>query len=101
MGVQTFPSTQPYDPSVCAAACIAKSAYNLRHTANTSAARLCVFFDAYIMYKNGDNGIFTCTYYTQPYDPSYATNHGQYDGEGNHYTIGHSFTYSYDGEAWV
>lgn len=35
-----------------------------------------VFFDAYIMYKNGDNGISTCTYYMQQYGPSYATNHG-------------------------
>jgi hypothetical protein len=96
MGVQTFPSTQPYDPSVCAAACQQKSAYNLRHTVPQSAARICVFFDAYILYENGVNGVFTCTYYTASYGPAYATNGGQYDGHGNHFTIGHSYTYSLD-----
>lgn len=96
MGVQTFPMTQPYDPSVCATACEQKSAYNLRHTTPQSDARICVFFDAYILYKNGANGVFTCTYYTAIYGPPQATNFGQYDGSGNHFTIGHSYIYSLD-----
>jgi hypothetical protein len=98
MGVQTFPMTQPYDPSVCATACIAKSAYNLRHTVPSSAARICVFFDAYILYENGINGVFTCTYYTESWGLPYATNVGQYDAQHDHFTIAHSYTYTLDGE---
>lgn len=30
MGVQTFPQSQPYDPSVCAAACNQKSAFDIK-----------------------------------------------------------------------
>lgn len=72
-----------------------KSAYNTRHAvAGGVAPRLCVFFDAYVLYKNGANGVFTCTYYTEGYEASYATNVGQYDGSGNHYTIGHSYAYT-------
>jgi hypothetical protein len=97
MGVQTFAQTQPYDPSVCAAACLAKSAYNTRHASPGVPPRLCVFFDAYILYKNGANGVFTCTYYIQSYGPIYATNFGQYDSEGDHYTIANSYTYTLDG----
>lgn len=94
MGVQSFPMTQPFDPSVCAAACTEKSAYNTRHAAAGTAPRICNFFDAYILYKNGQNGVFTCTYYTQAYGASYATNFGQYNSAGDHFTIGHSYTYT-------
>ncbi|KUJ19895.1 uncharacterized protein LY89DRAFT_682731 [Mollisia scopiformis] len=94
MGVQSFVMTQPFDPSVCAAACTEKSAYNTRHAVAGVAPRLCMFFDAYILYKNGANGVFTCTYYTQAYDKSYATNFGQYNSAGDHFTIGHSYLYS-------
>jgi hypothetical protein len=96
MGVQTFLMSQPYDPSVCATACLQKSAYNLRHTVPASDARICVFFDAYILYKNGQNGVFTCTYYTAVYGPPQATNKGQYNAAGDHFTIGHSYIYSLD-----
>jgi hypothetical protein len=96
MGVQAFLTTQPYDPSVCGLACEEISAYNTRHAATGVAPQLCVFFDAYILYKNGVNGVFTCTYYSESYDPSYATNFGQYDSEGDHYTIAHSYTYTLD-----
>jgi hypothetical protein len=96
MGVQTFPTTQPYDPSVCAAACQQKSDYNTRHATAQSPARLCVFFDAYILYENGLNGVFTCTYYTAVYGPAQATNPGQYNGAGDHFTVSHSYIYSVD-----
>lgn len=96
MGVQTFPMSQPYDPSVCAAACLKKSTYNLAHTVPVSDARLCIFFDAYILYKNGANGVFTCTYYTAVYGPPQATNKGQFNSAGDHFTIGHSYIYSLD-----
>jgi len=94
MGVQTFPQDQPYDPSVCAAACNAKSAYDVQHgLPSMQNPDVCEFFVAYILYENGNNGVFTCTYYTSSWDGSYATNNGQYDGQGNHYTIAHSYGY--------
>jgi hypothetical protein len=90
MRVQTFSQTQPYDPNVCAAACDATNAYALRH----GQTRFCEFFDAYILYKNGINGVFTCTYYTQPYGVAFAKNKGQYNNEGDHYTVGYSVGYT-------
>ena len=78
MGVQTFPQSQPYDPSVCAAACNAKTAFDVEHgLPSTANPDLCEFFVAYILYENGNNGVFTCTYYTSAWDNSYATNNGQ------------------------
>ncbi|TGO68038.1 hypothetical protein BOTNAR_0031g00250 [Botryotinia narcissicola] len=85
MGVEAFPQTQPYDPTVCAAACSSKS--------NPS----CAFFVSFILYENGQNGVFTCTYFTVPYGSDRANEIGQYDAQGNHYTIGHSFGFTVDG----
>ncbi|TGO39945.1 hypothetical protein BHYA_0045g00390 [Botrytis hyacinthi] len=85
MGVEAFPQTQPYDPTVCAAACSTKS--------NPS----CAFFVSFILYENGQNGVFTCTYFTVPYGSDRANEIGQYDAQGNHYTIGHSFGFTVDG----
>ena len=95
MGVQTFPQDQPYDPSVCAAACDAKSAYDTEHgLPSMQNPDVCNFFVAYILYENGNNGVFTCTYYTSSWDASYATNNGQWDGQGNHYTPAYSYGYA-------
>lgn len=55
---------------------------------------------AYILYKDGLNGVFTCTYYTYAWSPSYATNVGQYDSQGHHYTIGYSNGYAKVGAAY-
>jgi len=98
MGVQTFPQSQPYDPSVCAVACNAKTAFDVQQgLPSKENPDRCEFFVAYILYENGNNGVFTCTYYTSSWDSSYATNNGQYDGQGNHYTIGYSHGYAKDG----
>lgn len=92
MGVQTFPQSQPYDPSVCAAACSAKSVYDTKYGLPSMAKPdICNFFVAYVLYKNNANGVFTCTYYTSAWDSTYAQNVGQYDQAGNHYTIGHAY----------
>ncbi|KAB8304902.1 hypothetical protein EYC80_004228 [Monilinia laxa] len=85
MGVEAFSQTQPYDPTVCAAACSSKS--------NPG----CAFFVSYILYENDQNGVFTCTYFTVPYGSDRAIETGQYDNQGNHYTIGHSFGFTVDG----
>ncbi|KAH7330379.1 hypothetical protein BKA65DRAFT_404464 [Rhexocercosporidium sp. MPI-PUGE-AT-0058] len=94
MGSQTFPMTQPYDPAVCAAACQEKSAYNRRHESTPGSARICRFFDAYLLYKNGQNPVFTCAYYTKAYGPEFATNVGQYNPAHDHFTNEHSYTYT-------
>jgi len=52
---------------------------------------------AYILYKNGENGVFTCAYYTIAYGENFAKNVGQYDNSGNHWTIGMSNGYYLDG----
>lgn len=94
MGVQTFPQSQPYDPSVCAAACDKKSAFDIAQGLPSKAnPDICNFFVAYYLYKNGQNGVFTCTYYTASWSSKYVTNFGQYKGQ-DHYTIGYSNAYS-------
>jgi len=82
MGEESYSQAQPYDPSLCAKSC------NSKHNPE------CVFFVAYILYKNGHNGVFTCTYFTVSYGPEQAIEKGQYDAQGNHYTIGHSYGYT-------
>ncbi|KAF2170002.1 hypothetical protein M409DRAFT_51780 [Zasmidium cellare ATCC 36951] len=92
---KTFPGVG-YDPQVCADACNAKSDYNQRQAAKTSNPtnyRKCRFFDAYVAYKNDENPLFTCTYYTQGYGAGYATNLDQYNGDGDHFTHGSSNGY--------
>lgn len=95
---QSFPTTQPYDPSVCAAACLAKTQSNKAAQNSTGLYDTCRFFDAYVLYKNGAGGVFTCNYYSLASDPSAATNTGQTDAKGNAYTIGFSFSYTLNPE---
>ncbi|KAK0636225.1 hypothetical protein B0T17DRAFT_503701 [Bombardia bombarda] len=93
--VQTFGTNVPYDPSLCAASCAAQTTYNANH--GTFNGQACIFFNAYILYKNGENGVFTCAYYGTPYGVAYAKNKGQFDAAGNKFTIGSSFGYYLDG----
>lgn len=94
MGSQTFSQTQPYDPSICAQACDAKSAFDIQQNLpSADKPDICKEFIAYMLYQNDQNGVFTCTYYNQAIDPSYFTNNGQFDGQGNKYTIGNSFAF--------
>ncbi|KAK3685937.1 hypothetical protein B0T22DRAFT_235367 [Podospora appendiculata] len=92
---QTFGSNVPFDVSLCAASCEAQTQYNAKH--GTFGGQACVFFNAYVLYKNGANGVFTCAYYGTPYGVSWAKNKGQKDGSGNVFTIGSSFGYYADG----
>ncbi|KAK3944152.1 hypothetical protein QBC46DRAFT_305904 [Diplogelasinospora grovesii] len=92
---QTFGTNVPYDPSLCATTCAALTTYNAKH--GTMNGQACVFFDAYIWYKNGADGVFTCAFYGVPYGVSYATNVGQYNNAGDHWTVGSSYGYYLDG----
>lgn len=88
---QTFGTNVPFDPSLCAASCVAQTEYNRIHGTNKGQA--CVFFNAYVIYKNGQNGVFTCAYYGTSYGANYAKNIGQKDNSGNVWTIDNSFGY--------
>lgn len=86
---QTFGTNVPYDPNVCAQACTASAAYNTAH-----GKAPCVFFDAFVQYLNGANGVLTCNLYSKPWDASFATNVGRHDNSGNHWTIAMSYGYT-------
>jgi hypothetical protein len=51
MGAKIF-TTGPFDTTLCAAACSAQSAYNLRHPPAGGKAQTCQFYNTYTMYKN-------------------------------------------------
>ncbi len=91
---QTMNTLLPFDPELCAASCRAQTAYNAKH--GTFNGQACIFFNAYIIYKNNANGVFKCAYYGQGYDGTYATEVGQYDATGAHFTIGSSYGYYID-----
>lgn len=89
MGVRIFQSG-PFDINLCAAACTSQSNYNLAYPPATGEPQLCTFFNTYMLYKNNIPQAQYCSLYNQTWDASYATNAGQYDGAGNHYTVGFS-----------
>ncbi|KAJ4418303.1 hypothetical protein N0V85_001503 [Neurospora sp. IMI 360204] len=88
---QTFGTNVPFSPELCAASCNAQTEYNQKHGTNKGQA--CVFFNAYVFYKNGQNGVFTCAYYGTAYGASFAKNKGQKDNSGNVWTVGSSYGY--------
>jgi hypothetical protein len=83
----------PYDPSQCAAACNAQTAYD-RATASNGVYEPCNFFNSYVLSENDEALGTYCSFYTQPWDKSYSTNCGQYDGEGNYFLVSSSYGYS-------
>lgn len=84
----------PYDPSQCAAACQAQTQYDHDHPASDGTYDACNFFNSYILSEN-DSPIGTyCSFYTQAWDKSYATNTGQYDSSGNYYSVASSYGYT-------
>lgn len=89
---QTFQINIPYDPAVCGRACDASAEFNSAH-----GRAPCVFFDAFVQYLNGADGVMTCNLYSVEYDASYATNVGRHDNSGNHWTIAFSNGYTKTG----
>jgi hypothetical protein len=92
--VQTFGQNIPFDPSLCAASCAAQTKYNSEHNIGLGP---CIFFNIYVLQKNGADGVLTCTYYSTPYGVAYAKNPGQFDAQGNHFTVTQSYGYYVDG----
>jgi hypothetical protein len=92
MGMRMFTDNAPFDPERCKAVCEATTQWDIEHNNDlTKPPKLCKFFDTYILSKNFQSQGQACFMYTQFWDPeTYATNDGQWDGEGNHYTISSS-----------
>ncbi|KAF2802122.1 uncharacterized protein BDZ99DRAFT_577093 [Mytilinidion resinicola] len=97
-GVDTYISTEIFktghlDVELCAAACTAKSAYNLRHPPAKGKPKTCQFFNTYLLYKNGVNIGQYCALYTETWSKSFAKDTGHYQGR-DRYTIGSSYSFS-------
>ncbi|KAK0626863.1 hypothetical protein B0T14DRAFT_421937 [Immersiella caudata] len=86
---ETFPGAQ-FDPERCAASCDEHFDHD-KETGKVS--NQCIFFNAYVLYKNGGEPLFNCAYYSEVWGPEEATNQGQVDGEGNVYSVGLSYAY--------
>lgn len=52
MGARLF-SSGPFDPILCAAACTAQNAYNLKHPPRSGSPKLCQFYNTYVLLKDG------------------------------------------------
>jgi hypothetical protein len=79
MGMKTF-TGNAYDPCQCAAACQAQSAYDGRHPRADGTFDVCNYFNSYVLNENTIPQGMVCSFYTRTWDPSYATNTGQWRG---------------------
>jgi len=91
LGSRTF-NTGAFDERLCSAACDDTTAYNARHPPAYGAPLKCVFFNTYMLSKNGVPYQQQCAMYTQAWNNTYATNTG-YTSGSNVYTIRYSSTY--------
>jgi hypothetical protein len=91
---QTFGQNVPFDPNLCAVSCTAQTANDIRHNNGSSP---CIFFNVYVLTKNGQNGVLSCAYYSTPYSVVWAKNSGQYDASRNFFGVTQSYGYYLDG----
>ncbi|KAK0652236.1 hypothetical protein B0T16DRAFT_98231 [Cercophora newfieldiana] len=89
LGHETFPDTD-FDPEKCALSCDEHFDFD---EVTRKVSNQCIFFNAYKLFKNGDEGVFQCAYYSEIWGPAEATNQGQVDGLGNVYSVGLSYAY--------
>jgi hypothetical protein len=71
----------PYDPSLCAAACQAQGQWDVEHPKADGTYKPCNFFTSYILTKNGVPLGTYCALYTNSWDSQYAVNTGFYSGD--------------------
>ncbi|KAK5174952.1 uncharacterized protein LTR77_000088 [Saxophila tyrrhenica] len=87
-----------FDPSKCASGCLAHTQYDHDHPNADGTYQACNFFNAYVQSVNNVPQGTYCTFYTQPWDRSYATNYAYYAGQwaqqGNYNSISQSYGYS-------
>lgn len=86
-GMRLF-NTNPYDPSLCAAACESQTKFDKEHLADANGDyKPCNFFTSYILTKNGVPLGTYCALYTEHWDASYAVNTGYYYGQDEYSVI--------------
>lgn len=90
MGMKFYPGAS--SPQQCAAACEAKTAYNMAHPRPDGSYRSCVFFNMYLLSKNGVPEGRYCSFYSQSWGLQYAVNKGQWRG-ADRYDVSHSVSY--------
>ncbi|KAK5654836.1 hypothetical protein OQA88_6872 [Cercophora sp. LCS_1] len=88
----------PFAPEVCADTCDGLYDYD-PETGRIS--NQCIFFNAYLTYKNNGRGVFNCAYYSEYWGPDYATNKGQTDNRGNVINMGLSHGYYLDSKYFL
>jgi hypothetical protein len=72
----------PYDPTLCAAACEAQGKWDSEHHKEDGTYKPCNFFTSYILTKNGAPLGTYCALYTDSWDDDkYAVNTGYYYGD--------------------
>lgn len=92
-GMRLF-NTNPYDPSLCAAACQAQTAYDKRHPAADGTYKPCNFFTSYILTKNDVPLGTYCSLYTRSWEDKYAVNTG-YSSGGNKFSVVNALAYEF------
>ncbi|KAJ4370991.1 hypothetical protein N0V86_008685 [Didymella sp. IMI 355093] len=90
-GMRLF-NDNPYDPSLCAAACEAQTTYDVNHPAQDGSYKTCNFFNSYVLTKNDVPLGTYCSFYTRAWDATYAVNTGYYYGD-DVYSVRNSASY--------
>ncbi|KAF9693992.1 hypothetical protein EKO04_007806 [Ascochyta lentis] len=92
-GMRLF-NDNPYDPSLCAAACEAQTTYDKGHPAADGTYKPCNFFTSYILTKNGVPLGTYCSLYTRSWGQEYAVNTGYYYGSDK-YSVVNAASYEF------
>ncbi|KAF2999739.1 hypothetical protein E8E13_004471 [Curvularia kusanoi] len=79
-GMRLF-NDNPYDPSLCAAACRAQTQNDVERPASDGTYKTCNFFTSYVLTKNDVPLGTYCSFYTRHWDDTYAVNTGYYYGD--------------------
>ncbi|KAL1606044.1 hypothetical protein SLS59_003169 [Nothophoma quercina] len=90
-GMRLF-NNNPYDPSLCAAACEAQTTYDVNHPAQDGSYKTCNFFTSYVLTKNDVPLGTYCSFYTRTWDSSYAVNTGYWYGSDK-YSVRNAASY--------
>lgn len=94
IGMKVF--NGPYNPLQCASACQATTDSNRASAvaANETTYTPCNFFNSYVLSQNNEPVGTYCTFYTEVWGRDVATNVGQWDNEGNWFTVSSSYGYA-------
>jgi hypothetical protein len=86
-GMRLF-NENPYDPSLCAAACDSQTEFDKNHLVDANGEyKPCNFFTSYVLTKNGVPLGTYCALYTQSWTEDYAVNTGYYYGSDEYKVI--------------